>query len=56
MPDMTGLYDIIDSMKDEIIEAISHHVSIDPQSVEIKIMHEGREQRLIADIPLKPKR
>jgi cell division topological specificity factor len=44
----------LEKMKDEILEVISNHVTIDPMRVKIKIMHEGREQRLIADIPLKP--
>jgi hypothetical protein len=29
-------------------------VEIEPNSVKITMMHEGREQRLIADIQLKP--
>jgi len=44
----------LDEMKDEILQVISNHVTIDPSKVKITIMHEGREQRLIADIPLKP--
>ncbi len=43
-------------LKDEIIEAISRHIEIDPQAVQIEISQEGREQRLIADIPLRPRR
>jgi len=44
----------IDSLKDEIIEVISRYVEIDPHSVRIQMEQSGREQRLIADIPLKP--
>lgn len=43
-------------MKDEIIEVISRHVEIDAEDVRIDMTQEGREQRLIADIPLRPVR
>ena len=41
------------ALKDELIEVISRHVDIDPDAVRIDIDQEGREQRLIADIPLR---
>lgn len=44
----------LDVLKDELIEVISRHVMIDPGAVRIEIAQDGREQRLIADIPLKP--
>jgi cell division topological specificity factor len=40
------------SLKDELIEVISRYVPIDPDAVRIEMSQEGREQRLIADIPL----
>ena len=43
----------LDEMKDGILQVISSHVTIDPSKVKITMVHEGREQRLIADIPLK---
>ena len=43
-------------LKDELIEVISRHIEIDPTAVRIEMAHEGREQRLIADIPLRPAR
>ena len=44
-------------LKDEIIDVISRHIDIDPSSVNIEMNQEGRQQRLIADIPIKgPKR
>jgi cell division topological specificity factor len=43
----------MDQLKDEIIEVISRHIEIDPNAVAINITQEGREQRLIADIPLR---
>ena len=45
--------EVMEKLKDDLLNAISHHVDIDPKSVKITMMHEGREQRLIADIPLK---
>ncbi len=44
----------LDSMKDELIAVISRYVEIDPHAVRIAMEQEGREQRLVADIPLKP--
>ena len=47
----------LESLKDELIEVISRHIEIDPQAVSIEISKDGREQRLIADIPIRgPKR
>ena len=46
--------DLISRLKDDVLAAISKHVQIDPSQVKISMSHEGREQRLIADIPLKP--
>ena len=46
---------VLEEMKDELIEVISRHVSIDATEVQITMKHEGREQRLICDIPVMPK-
>jgi len=46
----------LDALKDDLIQTISRHIEIDPTAVRIDMAHEGREQRLIADIPLKPVR
>lgn len=43
----------LDALKDDLIAAISRHVEIDPATVQIDIAHEGRQQRLVADIPLR---
>lgn len=43
----------LETMKDEIIDVISRYVEINPQAVRIQMEQSGREQRLIADIPLK---
>ena len=44
----------LDSLKDDLIATISRHVTIDAQAVQIDVEHDGRSQRLVADIPLKP--
>ncbi len=43
---------VLETMKDEIIEVISRHIEIEPGSVSIELNKDGREQRLIADIPV----
>jgi cell division topological specificity factor len=40
-------------LKDELISVISRYVEIDSEAVRIEVEHDGREQRLLADIPLK---
>ena len=44
---------MLELLKDELLEVISRHIDIDPSSVQINVTHEGREQRLVADIPLR---
>jgi cell division topological specificity factor len=41
------------SLKDEILQVISRHVDIDSEAVQIAVEHDGRSQRLVADIPLR---
>lgn len=43
----------LETLKDELLEVISRHIEIDPDAVHIDIAREGREQRLVADIPIK---
>ena len=43
----------LEALKDELLEVISKHIAIDPDAVSISIAREGREQRLVADIPIK---
>lgn len=43
----------LEALKDEILAAISRYVDIDPGGVQIGVERDGREQRLIADIPLR---
>ena len=44
----------LEKLKDELIEVMSRHVDIDPAAVRIEMNQDGRQQRLIADIPLSP--
>ena len=43
----------LNAIKDEILLVISRHVDIDPDAVQIQLEHNGRTQRLLADIPLR---
>jgi len=43
----------MEALKDELIAVISRHVEIEPDAVRIEMAQDGREQRLIADIPLR---
>ncbi len=43
----------LEALKDDLIKAISRHIDIDPSAVQIGLERAGREQRLVADIPLK---
>lgn len=43
----------MEKMKNELLQVISKYIEIDPNSVNISMMQEGREQRLVADIALK---
>ena len=47
---------LLDTLKDEIISVISRHVAIDPEGVEVTFFQSARETRLVADIPLLPRR
>jgi cell division topological specificity factor len=46
----------LDSLRDDLVAAISRHVEIDAQAMQIGVEHDGRSQRLVADIPLKAAR
>jgi cell division topological specificity factor len=43
----------LESLKNEIMQVISRYIDIDPTTVSISMTQEGREQRLVADIPIK---
>lgn len=43
----------MEKLKNELLQVISKYIEIDPDSVNISMMQEGREQRLVADIALR---
>ena len=47
---------LLNRLKDEIITAISHHVTIDADDVQVTFSQTARESRLVADIPLLTRR
>jgi cell division topological specificity factor len=44
---------LMETLKGELIEAISRHVEIDQGGVNVTITRGNRQDRLVADIPLK---
>jgi cell division topological specificity factor len=52
--DRTDLTSVeLNVLKDELLQVISRHVDIDRDAVQIDVEHDGRAQRLVADIPLR---
>lgn len=49
--DMTQIE--MEALRDDLLAVISRHVNVDPDGVHIDIQRDGREQRLVADIPLR---
>ncbi len=43
----------LESLKDDLLKAISQYIEIDPDAVRIELEKDGRSQRLVADIPLR---
>jgi cell division topological specificity factor len=43
---------LMEDLRDELIEVISRHLAVDRSGVRLEMTHEGRKQRLLADIPL----
>lgn len=41
------------TLRDEILQVISRHVEIDTDAAQFAVEHDGRSQRLVADIPLR---
>lgn len=46
----------MENLKNEIIQVISKYVDIDRQEAEIEMEKDGREQRLVMNIPLNNRR
>lgn len=48
---------VMEELKEELIDVISRYTEVDRDAVNIDITSQGREQRLVADVPLQiPKR
>jgi cell division topological specificity factor len=43
---------IMESLKEELIEVLSRHVDVDRKAVQIEFAQDGRNQHLIANIPI----
>ena len=48
----------MENLKDDLLEVLSRYIKIDSKAVKIDLTSQGRQQRLIADIPISgpPKR
>lgn len=42
----------MEHLKDDLLEVLSRYIQIDPDHMQINITQDGRQQRLIADIPI----
>ena len=42
----------MESLKDDLLEVLSRYIQIDSEHMQIDITQDGRQQRLIADIPI----
>jgi cell division topological specificity factor len=42
----------MESLKDDLLEVLSRYIQIESDHVQIDITQDGRQQRLIADIPI----
>jgi len=47
---------LLENLRDELVAVISRHVDVDSSAVRLEMTSEGREQRLVADIPLKTRK
>jgi cell division topological specificity factor len=44
---------LVEQIKDDIIEVIAQHLSIDPDQVVVSLTRNANESRLVAEIPLR---
>ena len=42
----------MENLKDDLLDVLSRYIQIDADHMQINITQEGRQQRLIADIPI----
>ena len=43
----------LESLRDDLVATISRHLEIDVNAMQFGLEHDGRSQRLVADIPIK---
>ena len=43
----------MEDLKNDLLDVISNYVDIEPAEVRISMTHDGRRQRLVANIPLR---
>jgi cell division topological specificity factor len=43
----------LESLRDDLVTTISRHLEIDVNGMQFGLEHDGRSQRLVADIPIK---
>ena len=43
----------LESLRDDLVATISRHIEIDAGAMQFGLEHDGRSQRLVADIPIK---
>ena len=43
----------LEALRDDLVATISRHIEIDVNSMQFGLEHDGRSQRLVADIPIK---
>jgi cell division topological specificity factor len=43
----------LEALKDDLLKVISKYIEIDPDAVQIGLERDGREQKLVADIPIR---
>ncbi|MDQ7029687.1 MAG: cell division topological specificity factor MinE [Ardenticatenia bacterium] len=55
--DRTGLSPgVLDTLREEIVAVLSRHIDIDRDGIDLSVTQEGRQTKLIANIPLRSRR
>lgn len=47
---------ILDTLREEIVTVLSRHIEIDRDGIDLTVTQEGRQTRLVANIPIRPRR
>ncbi len=47
---------ILDTLREEIVAVLSRHIEIDRDGIDLSVTQEGRQTKLVANIPLRPRR